>query len=388
MTTRPSARAIAFWHMTGPAQMPPDGAFVALVPGECAPVYPLDLPQSLRDTVRQQIAHSQIEGLLHEPLTDLDIRVGGGGRDAAALVVQADLANKWRQQLAPVEGRLRAVLPDYLALPVVEDAWVMQVADDQTPRLLVRFAAQDGFSAPLPLAVAQLRARLRLVPAPDRACIMGQAPPALRQLLEDAGIELADLEPEGAALAHGELAFNLYRDPAADRRDMATVLARWRMPLGLVLAGLMAIAGALWVDTDRLKAAAAARQTAAIQVAREAFLPQGPILNLRQQVGRVIAQRQSFNTAAGQQTGPLEILNMAAGVVVAQGAIVRRVQQTQRNPLRLELAVSDFAALERMTAELGAVGIGSRVVTSSAEPGAGVVAMLELTGGRAGGQND
>ncbi len=139
-----------------------------------------------------------------------------------------------------------------------------------------------------------------------------------------------------------------------------------------------ALAAALWIDGARIEAAAQRQRDAATEVARAAFLPSGPILNLRLQVGRVVAERQAAEATPAQGVGSMDVLHAAAQVLAQSPVTLRRVTRTAGTPLRVELEVGDFAALERVVARLNGGATRARVVNSSAEADARVAALLEI----------
>ena len=212
---------------------------------------------------------------------------------------------------------------------------------------------------------------------------------ALHALLEAAEIPVEDQLPGGAEdgkLDADALAFNLARDPAADRAEMQLLVRRWRRPLVAMLLGAGLLGGALWTDTQRLTKAARTAQSESRSLARQAFLPSGLILDLRQQVARVIAARQGQGTQAAPEARPLDALHAAAEILAAQQITIRRVQQAPGALLRMDLDVADFARLEELTGLLEQAGAGARVVSSSAQAGAGVTALIEFEPVPAGGR--
>ena len=94
MTGRKTRTMPDIWRMDSGDAPPPSGAFIAVVPGEAAPLFPLDLPARLRDGIRNQVARQQVENLLQDSLDAVELRVNRPGRDgaAAALVVTAERA--------------------------------------------------------------------------------------------------------------------------------------------------------------------------------------------------------------------------------------------------------------------------------------------------------
>ncbi len=381
MTGRKTRTMPDIWRMDSGDAPPPSGAFIAVVPGEAAPLFPLDLPARLRDGIRNQVARQQVENLLQDSLDAVELRVNRPGRDgaAAALVVTAERARDWRDRLSEQGRRVAALLPDYLVLPVVAEGWALRCLPEGD-RVLARLGPADGFAAGLPVALAQLRAVLARSGAPQHVYLCDSpVPETLRSVLEATSAEIhAGWPDEAALLGHGEADFNLFRDPAADRMAVRRQVRRWRGPMAAMAAGLAALAAALWIDGARIEAAAQRQRDAATEVARAAFLPSGPILNLRLQVGRVVAERQAAEATPAQGVGSMDVLHAAAQVLAQSPVTLRRVTRTAGTPLRVELEVGDFAALEQVVARLNGGATRARVVNSSAEADARVAALVEI----------
>ncbi len=387
MSRRAPLESMPTWRFASDAPMPAKGSFVMLVPGEDAPLHMLDLPEALRETVRQKVARTQIEGVLRDGLDSVELRVSPPRPDGigAAVIVDVDRARSWRNRVNDTSGRVRAILPDYMALPDPKDGWHIHAepAANGTPRILARLGPVDGFAAPLPHAMAQIRAALRANGAPSTAHVSGNVPDAVISILNDAGcppVPLSDV-PDAAGSrisAQTVLAFDLLGDPAAERSRTAAALRQWTTPALLCTMGAVAIAAGLWIDTMRLTNAATQRRDATIAIARESFIPNGPILDLRQQVGRVISERQSATSATKGDDGPIDAFYKAAAPLSADGVTLRRIQQSPGTALTAEVEVANFAALDALTARIAATGLRSRVVSSSVGGTDGVSAILAL----------
>lgn len=372
--TSSKSQTLPVWSLSDP-QDPPRGPYIASLPGERAPLYRLDLPDSLRETARQQVARSELESVLQRGIEGLEFRVGQLGGQGAAVVVDHALAVDARTRL---NGRHppRALLPDYLTLPALPDAWVIHVEDG---RVIARLGPKDGFAAPLPAALLQLGTALRGSDLPTRVHVTGPVPPGLSALLTAHDLTPSTEPVDPWAPGPDELAFNLLRDPAADLREMRQVVRRWRVPMVAMFAGLAALAAALWIETGSLRERAQTIRAASVQVARAAFIPNGPILDLRQQVGRVIAARQEAS-ARTERTGAVDLVFFASEVLTNRAVPVSQLQVTRRGAVRLDVSLPDFAALESLVAELNGPAARARVVTSAVNPQSGVTAELELTG--------
>lgn len=336
------------------------------------------------------MARAQLESLLQEDPDTLDIRIGlpdPEGATARAVVASADKSRAWREALEPAKERVTAILPDYLALRAAPGSWTLRGAQSNgtTARVIARLGARDGFSAPEPYALALLRNAIAADGAPDRAYLMGDVPENVRALLDDAAVPVEHAE-DMDGLGPDELAFNLYRDPAADKAAMQDIIRRWRLPLGLMLVGFVALGTGLHIETAEQRARAAAYQEQAVEIVRRLFVPSGPILDLRRQVGRVIADRQRQRADVTEPDGPFALTHAAAQALDRENVSVQRLQLTHEGVLQLEVEAADFAGLESLTDALSEGRLRARILTSSVEEGSGVTAVIGVSAaGRDGG---
>jgi general secretion pathway protein L len=133
----------------------------------------------------------------------------------------------------------------------------------------VRLGPGDGFTAPPEVAQAIFERQLRGEAAKPQAIYLQNGPfPALEAWAREQDIpvvtEAKALEPLGLrpprVLAHGELAYDLRRDPQLARTRLHSTLAAWRWP---VLIGL--IAAGVWVTATMIEISRRETQIAALR---------------------------------------------------------------------------------------------------------------------------
>lgn len=369
----------ALWRLGEGA--PPSGPFVALVPGTEAPLVSVTLPATLKGPAREDVARRQVLDRLGLPALALDIRAARlGGDEGWSRVLTADRATvlRWRSGLGSAAARCRAMVPDYLAVPVEPGCWAVD-ADAEGVR--VRLGPADGFAAEPELGAAMLAtavAQARAANAVPRAVTLTGDAPGIAAALAGLPIRRA---ASSAAFAQGELALDLLRDPRADAAGIERRLRRIAAPLALVLAGALGWAGATALATRHDLRMAEAVEAQTLAAARRDILPSGPIVDLRVQVAREIAARRAAAGDAPQARGPLAVLRAAApvfegGEAVVQGLSV--VPTTER--VTLDLGLPDFRALDAAVEALGAAGIAARVTRSGTAPEGGVSAAILIGG--------
>ena len=355
-----------FIHLDAPRSGASAAGAVALVPGEDAPLLALQLPPGLQGNAREQVAWRQLQDQLGLTQGMVEMRPYCGAKTAISwtkvLVAATDHMQRWRHRLQP---GCRALLPDYLALPAAEDLWVLTLREGTVQ---ARLGLEDGFSAEADLADLMLTQRLadETQAKPKAVLLLQGEVPRLAALLGQHDIELlrdtADLAaleiPVPVVLGHGELSADLRIDAGATRRQLRRQLLPW------VAAGL---AGALmlgiWATGEGLKIAQIQRDHTALQanvdtLVREYFVPTGPLLDVRLQVSRALAARQS-ELAVGDagRVSPLLLLGQVADVISATGAAPEQVIYSQAEGLVVALRLADFAVLGQLVTALEQAGI-------------------------------
>ena len=97
---------------------------------------------------------------------------------------------------------------------------------------------------------------------------------------------------------------------------------------------------------------------------RDHFVPEGPILDIRAQVGRAMAERQANGPATVRKAGPLEVFGAASEVLAAQKAKIGLVDYNAAQGLELTVVTVDFAALDAVVAALDEAGMRVEVAQS------------------------
>ena len=349
---------------------------IGLVPGAEVPLMTVALPQGLRGHAREQVAERQLRDALASGRDVIEIRpfhTPGQDRDWTRVLV-ADRARlaEWRQTAGPV---CKAVLPDYLALPAGEHIWTLAQSGGM---VLARLGPQDGFSAAPSLTARLLQeALITAGPAPKAVYSLAEIPPELETLFADHDVPVATTEEAlrglgievPCVLAHGELGFDLRRDPRAARAKLRRSVLPWRWPvlIGLIAAGLWA--GAQMLAIRGLEEQAAQTRAATLQTVRAEFVPTGPVLDIRTQVSRALAEARVAANGAGQTVAPLDLLGLASDVMTYQKARPDYIDYTAADGLSALVRVENFAAADDLAAALTEAGLAVRVVESRVSEG-------------------
>lgn len=350
---------------------------IGLVPGALAPLLPVDLPAGLRGYVREQVAGRQLCGSLGAGPEMLEIRPYYSPEQAQrwtrALVAGRDQVAQWRRQAG--QGG-RAVLPDYLALPVSGEIWTLATGPGGS--VIARLGPDDGFSAAPNLAHKQLAMALdHADPLPRAVFCPGAFPAETETLFSARDIPLVTSEEAlrkiglspPRALEHGELNFDLRRDPQAARARLARRVLPWRWPLLTAL-----LAGGLWAGAQMLAISELHDQTtmqraATLDLVRADFVPDGPVLDIRTQVNRVLAQARVAASGSGASVAPLDLIGLAADVFAARKANPKSLYYTAEDGLSALIQVENFTHAEELANALRGAGLTVRVVESRAGEG-------------------
>lgn len=364
-------------------ETPPRGRHVVLVPGEAAPLVTLDLPGGLRGQAREEVARRQLRDRLGGGGERVEMRPYSGlktreGWHRALVADHGDVA-RWRAGAGP---RAQAVLPDYLALPAAPGVWSLAA---RGARVLARLGPEDGFAAEAELAQLMLTRALEADP-PGAVLIEGEMAwvdaacaarniPVLTRPEEARAHDLA----VPRRFAHGEGALDLRADPQAARARLRARVLPWRWP---ALAACLAAAlwgAAQWLSVAALEEATGRARAAALAQTRAAFVPDGPVLDIRAQVSRALAEARAARSAPARGPEPMRVLARAVDVVAGQGAAPEEIDFAPDQALNLVLRVADFAAAEALVAALRDANFA--VLAQEArvdEAGQGVRATLRL----------
>ncbi len=356
----------------------PGGPHVALVPGAEAPVLPLDLPESLRGMARERVAKRQLVEQLSmpeaafemHPLTPKGQRIWD-----RVLVVDAAKAAAWRKALRP--GAI-ALLPDYLALPAAEGLWAVEVAGGA---VRARLGPGDGFGAEPDLAAALLDA----APAPKAILRLGDPEPVLDAALEARGVPVlrdaaalrgAGLAPMRWSEATGGIDLKAPASAVYDR--LRARLGQWRAPVAFGTLALAMWLAAVAVEMRRFGDTAARDAERTRALVREHFVPSGPILDIRRQVTAAAEAAAAPATAEAVALAPLVQLQIAAPILTHETLRLQTAAYRADTGLVITVEATDFAALDRLLAELDAAAFVVEQLDSRAQQAGGVVARLRL----------
>jgi len=378
----PRPAALPVWPL-GQGQ-PPAGRFLALAPGEAAPLIPVVLPAGLRGPARLAVARRQVLDRLGPAAARLDLRPAplGAGADGWSSLLAVDPADlvRWRAALGPAADRAQALLPDYLALPAAPGLWVLAAEPD---RLCARLGPADGFAAEPALAALMLTAARARGPAPRAVLVTrGPLPPQVAAALD--GLPLADNPdslpagiPPPRQLALGEAKLDLRNDPGLQAARLAARLRLLVLPALLALGGAAGWAGSVWLETAAIRQQAAALDAATLDAVTRDILPAGPVLDIRLQVLREVERRQAALAGAAPGSG-LDLIYMAAAGLVEADVVPQALTLTAGGSVEADLVLPDFAALDRAVAALQGAGISVRVVRSGSIGGGQIGAGLSL----------
>jgi general secretion pathway protein L len=307
------------------------------------------------------------------------------GGDAWNRVAVADRATvqRWRKMLGAAAARCKAMVPDYLALPIAPGVWSIDAGDEV---IRARLGIADGFTAEPALALRMLDTALKEAEAaqatPRVVLLTGPARALVIPLLQ--GVTIASesddlpggLQPR--VLAHGEMTVDFARDPRADAEVVERQVRRLIWPVTLLMAGALGWAGATWLQAQVDLALAQSIRAETVAAVRRDLLPSGPILDLRVQVAREIDARRGGTRDTPQELDPLDIMRLAGPVLAASQATVQTLAfGAVTDGLMVEVSLNSFRALDELNTALSEAGLSVTLERSSTDDG-GVSAELVL----------
>lgn len=360
---------------------------IALVSGADVPILELDLPSGLQGQAREQVARRQLLDRIGLDQQDIEMRpfeTEQSDRWSRVFVTDSAKLMDWRKGRAI---KARAVLPDFLALTTAPDLWTV---GRHGTSCVVRLGPYDGFSAPSPVAMTMLSRRLRSdVARPKAILFVGDLDPLLNLIADEFDIPLVKTVDELAALniekpsilGHGEIAMNLLRNPQLARARLQRLVLPWRWPalFGLIAAGLWGASEV--IQTNRIVAQTRTVQSETLALVKTHFVPNGPILDVRSQVGRELTALRNATGSEAPQLPMLDLFALASSVLMSSGAMIETVNSLNADTVTLVLRVDTFAAADRVAKELTDAGLNTEIIESLVSEAAdGVRTEIRLTG--------
>ena len=343
---------------------------VALVSGSDVPVLTLELPKGLRGQAREQVARRQLQdrvGLGDDAVEMRPFQLSRTQGWTKVLVADAARMADWRKDA----GRnCKAVLPDYLALPAADGVWsVTKTAQG----IAMRLGPEDGFSASEDVALALIADALAQNGTKPNALLrLGEPLPQIEALIKEQGVPIAasldDLRALNVelpkVLGHGELSLDLRRDPQMARTRVRRQVLPWRWPLlfGAIAAGLWGYAQT--VETTRITDATRAVRIETQQLVKTHFVTSGPVLDVRTQVSRALADQRSAASGEQSLSSSFDLLARASDVIALEGGDPRQFSATTNDEITVVLRLADFAAADRIANAFTADGLAVEVVES------------------------
>ena len=380
-------------HLSDPPNTwPTEQRAILLVPGEDAIVLSFEMPEKVRRSAAKRITFFAVQDLIGENMEDLHFVRLPSDRDsvpgwARAIVTGRASMDAWFRRAEEASVRLAGILPDYLALPWEPGEWTVSV---EPSRLRVRFDRFDGFVAEPELGAAILERRLKDTdPAPDRIRLLDECDTAEGVLdtplgrLGEAGVPVdREILPAGGPkFRHGEFDANLVAGAYSESLGLFQEISRWRVPVGLAVAALLAWALDTGLALREEQAEIKEIDRRIEELFRTEFVPDGPIMDIRIQVARSLETLRRQSASVRNEGGFLALLS-ASGETLAEGD--RRVSRLSYRDgvLIAEVTLPDFRALEMMGAELSDRRLEVEVQSSTASGEQGVDATLVLRPGR------
>ena len=392
----------------GPNGPVPKGPFIALAPGADVTCHTLDMPARVPMQARPAIAKRQLEdrfamaGVELYPLVAPNKaaptskhantstnKPASKSAWSQVVVVDANLAAAWRERLAPYGGQCRALIPDYLALPLrsgsVGTLWALPARSTKGPsEAIVRLSEDCGFRAEWDLAMTALSLTARL---PETLDIFGPLSDQQRADLDALPTQIASQEtavPSWDQIPPPRIpAVNLLEDDAARLRQMQNTLRRWSLPAALAALAVFAWTATLWYEVQAGQQQLARYADASTRLVRQYFIPNGPLLDLRAQVLQVTAAARTAPSDTPQVIDPMPLMRALAAPLAASSASVEQILYTapqagQPPALSVRLHLASFAELDTLLAALRAQPLAVTLTQSSADPTGGVQTQLQV----------
>ena len=360
---------------------------IVLVPGEAVPTMTFEAPPRAGRRALEQIARfSLAETLADDPAKLHIVCLRQKDAQPLAYVVAKSQMDAWLDELSSLGVVPAALIPDYLALDWQQGGVSIAHGDG---RVVVRTGLLEGFCGEPDLAAAVLATRLDGEERPQAVRHMDARP-------EGAGEDAVDVviaRAGEAGVAVTRDAFDAFAEANLAAPDTAANLLigayrplsgvvqearRWRS-VGIVAAAvlvLLAISGL--VDLGKREAELTALNTDIEKMYRDAFDPTGPIVDVRTQAERALA---NLRQGADRQLRGDDLAGLLrrAGPTLTNADWQIDAIEFHDGTLFVDVQATSFEALDRLSGALTAAALDVKTVRSAASA-KGVDAQLAVKG--------
>lgn len=292
-------------------------------------------------------------------------------------VASDSLMAAWHARLAEAGLEPTALLPDYLALPLVEGRWSLLLEADGA---LLRTAPEQGWYLPLADLPALLSLALRetdeaaLPEALDLYRVPGIEAPALEGIeLRDHGeVEPLALFSQGLA---GGPAMNLLQGKYSRSERMGQLWRPWRMAAVLAAGWLLLQGGQALYELDRLEAEQQRLQAEVEQLFQQAMPGRRLVIGQeRRLMETALAELRGVGGA-----GLTRLLVDSAPLLKAQPGLELRGLRYKQGGMELDLKLNDLPSLDHLKAALTDAGLQVETLSATSS-GNRVESRIEIRG--------
>lgn len=332
---------------------------VFAAPGEDVRLIDVSVSREERRHLDQALPF-MLEEQLSEDIDALHFARGSLTQDHLPVAVVSDTCmEQWRSQLADLPPTLPWV-PEPLLLPHQSGEWT--VVQDGA-RVLLRFG--DGRGACLEVAHLSLLLSSLASEAPERVVVYA-SDEALRPLFDPwadrlewrrGGLSEALLLGQG-----GDGSLDLRQGDYAPRLPYEAWWRQWRVVAALLLVGVLAQAGSIWLDLRRLdRENLVLRQE--IQALYRQVNPRGNVVDAERQLRRQI---QALSGDGGNASFTTLLAPLGEAVSRREGTRLASLNYSQRSgELRVNLLAPDFDEVEALRQALVKAGLQATLENSS-----------------------
>ncbi len=339
-----------------------------LVPGDAVLLTHTELQVRNRQQLRRALPFA-LEEQLADDVDALHFAIAPGSQPLGVAVVARTTLEGWLARLAEHDLQPDALLPETLALPIIDGEWTLLLEDlrvslrcgplaglacepENLPALLELLLA-EATQAPVRIRGFDARSDRSLPPG----AILAEGPDLLWQPLGEPGKWMA----EGLEV----LPINLLQGEYSRQEQLQKLWRPWRVSAALLLAfGLLQL-GLGVADYQRLKAEDVAQVARMEQIYKQAFPEAKRIVNPRHQLDSGLQALKG----GGGDAALVSLLARCAPPLQQQAGLDLTNLRYREGRLELELRLPDLSALDKLKAALGAAGLSVNIQNASSREG-------------------
>ncbi|MCK5719217.1 MAG: type II secretion system protein GspL [Thiomargarita sp.] len=334
-----------------------------LIPSTDILLTSVNLPTKSKQRIKQAVPYILEEQLIDD-IENLHFAISSASGNIPIVVISKTQLQFYLQQLKEHNLNPKILLPDVLALPYIENSWVILSFDD---RLLVRIDLYNGFSIEEDALIFSLKMLLAVpkTKLPEKILLLNQLDADLLNALAslDIPLEEATTKPNSLTwmtqtLVSKTKTLNLLQGYYNVKNKISSYLRIWRLTAVLLLTLTILYFTEQAIEYKQLIQQSQTLDRQIKKTYQASFPESQRIVNPRVQMEQKLKILKSKNTQAQNKNSHfLSILNQVTPIIIRiKGFRLKQIEYRQ-NYLNLQVEVANLQALELLKQNLNSLNL-------------------------------